>query len=303
MSNELATADNALVMPSQADIMRALKLNPSQPETQALLITCNKYGLDPILKHALLIQGSLYVTRDGLMHVAHASGKFDGLEVEQLAETQTHYVARASVWRKDMSKPFTFQGRFPKSKPMAKDFGPEMAEKVAECRALRRAFDISLCSREETWEQDDMDTTAPRAVPLPVRQKASGPDVIDAEVVEEPQKPKAAPKAQAQEQHEKNLVSAQMAFANAAKKADLDVASEKDPNVPSRKKMDKVLADVLAAADMPFKADAFTIKDWQTGKEAIPLYVQKIQENHKPSDAEPLAEGEDPFEDEEGISV
>lgn len=157
-NGSIATANPS----DQTAILRALKLDPHDANTQALVLTCNRYGLDPLLKHAVLISGSLYVTRDGLMHVAHASGRFDGMEVEQLAETQTHYVARASVWRKDMARPFTFQGRYPKqgkSGPGA-THGPEMAEKVAVCRALRHAFDVSLCSREEVWDRDEEEGAA-----------------------------------------------------------------------------------------------------------------------------------------------
>lgn len=144
-------------------ILRALNLDPKDANTQALVLTCQRYGLDPLLKHAVLIQKALYVTRDGLLHVAHSSGKLDGIEVEALPETPTHFVARASVWRKDMSRPFVYQGRYPKAGrggPGAQ-FGPEMAEKVAECRALRRAFSIALCSREEAWEED---APAPRVI-------------------------------------------------------------------------------------------------------------------------------------------
>lgn len=153
-NNTLALApETALSAEQQAAILKTLNLNPTDPKTQALMMVCNKYGLDPLLKHAIIIPNQgMYITRDGLMHVAHASLRFDGMEVESLAETSTHFVARASVWRKDMARPFTFDGRFPKSKPMGRDYGPEMAQKVAICRALRHAFDVSLCSREETWE-------------------------------------------------------------------------------------------------------------------------------------------------------
>lgn len=143
-------------------VMRALKLDPKDPNTQALVLVCQRYSLDPLLKHPVLIQGSLYVTRDGLLHVAHASGDFDGLEVEVLADSQTHYIALCRVYRKSMSRPFTYQGRYPKNGRMAAQYGPEMAEKVAECRALRRAFDVSLCSREELWEEPSAETMGPR---------------------------------------------------------------------------------------------------------------------------------------------
>lgn len=41
------------VTPEQ--IMRALNLDPRKPEVQALVLVCQRYDLDPLLKHALLI--------------------------------------------------------------------------------------------------------------------------------------------------------------------------------------------------------------------------------------------------------
>lgn len=128
----------------QASVLQALNLNPRDPKTQALLLVCQKYDLDPLMKHMVLISGNPYITRDGYLHVAHASGQFDGMEVIDQGETQSEWWARVSVYRKDMRHPFTYTGRYPKAdaKHMAK-YGPEMAMKCAEVMALRRAFDVS----------------------------------------------------------------------------------------------------------------------------------------------------------------
>jgi|GEM_PF-5028317 RecT family. len=190
MANELVRtndAGTALAAPpapvTEEQILRALNLNPNSPKTQALVLTCRRYNLDPLLKHALLIGGSdkeggsLYVTRDGLLHVAHASGRFDGIEVQQEPPTETHFVATATVWRKDMARPIRYQGRYPKSGRLAASYGPEMAEKVAECRALRRAFDVSLCSREEMWDEIDPEEGQPQGQPQAPRQQQQRPVV------------------------------------------------------------------------------------------------------------------------------
>lgn len=151
----------------QEAVMRHLGLNPRDAATQALLLTCQKYSLDPILKHALLIQGRLYVTRDGLLHVAHRSGVFDGMEVLEQGETPTHHTAKVSVWRKDMARPFTYIGRHPKGKKgPASEYGPEMAVKVAEVMALRRAFDVALCAAEERWDEDAQQAQRPARAPV-----------------------------------------------------------------------------------------------------------------------------------------
>ncbi|MBZ9752758.1 hypothetical protein K7W42_18105 [Deinococcus sp. HMF7604] len=157
---EKTTANLMLSTFDQGAVMRHLGLNPNDPATQALLLVCQKYDLDPILKHALLIKGRLYVTRDGLLHVAHRSGVFDGMEVLDQGSDQTHFTAKVSVYRKDMGRPFTYIGRYPKSGQIAKDYGPEMAVKVAEVMAMRRAFDVALCAQEERWDEEAQRETA-----------------------------------------------------------------------------------------------------------------------------------------------
>jgi len=135
-------------------ILRSLNLNPADPNVQALILVCREYGLDPVLKHMVLISGRPYVTRDGLLHVAHRSGEFDGIEVVEEGESDKEWWAKVSVYRKDMGRPFTYRGRYPKAdaKHMAK-FGPEMAVKVAEVMALRRAFDVTgIGAAEERWD-------------------------------------------------------------------------------------------------------------------------------------------------------
>lgn len=138
MSSELApfTAD-------QQSLARYLGLNPSDPKSHAAMAVCNRYKLDPILKHVIVLpKGGVYVTRDGLLHVAHMSGQLDGIVLEEQGETDTEWWAEVSVYRKDMRFPFKFRGRYSKQGGN-KAYGPEMALKCAESLALRRAFDIS----------------------------------------------------------------------------------------------------------------------------------------------------------------
>jgi hypothetical protein len=124
-------------------VLAAFGLDPTKPKDQAALLICNKYGLDILLGHVVVIHGAgVYITRDGLLHVAHMSGQFDGIEVSDVVDAGSHWITTASVWRKDMSRPFTYPGRYPKS-GSNKQYGPEMAIKTAEVMALRRAFDVS----------------------------------------------------------------------------------------------------------------------------------------------------------------
>lgn len=149
-------------------ILRSLKLDPRDPKTQALILVCERYGLDPLLKHMVLVEGNPYVTRDGYLHIAHASGKFDGIEVVETGSTQTHWTARVSVYRKDMSRPITYDGRYPKD-GANKRYGPEMAVKTAEVAALRRAFNVTgIGAADEQWD-------APQVAAERPRQSAIGP--------------------------------------------------------------------------------------------------------------------------------
>ena len=55
------------------------------------------------------------------------------------------------MYRKDMSHGFRYGGRYPLT-GKNKDFGPEMAVKVSEVMALRRAFNVAMPTLEERWD-------------------------------------------------------------------------------------------------------------------------------------------------------
>lgn len=152
-----------------AALLKAIGLDKVPAEQRELaLAIADRYELDLMLKHLVLIDGRPYITRDGLLHIAHRSGTFDGMEVSDPSivdvGTGKFWSARCSVYRKDMSRPFTYAGRYPTTGGNQK-FAPEMATKVAEVMALRRAFDVSAPVLEERW---DMDTSA-APEPEPVR--------------------------------------------------------------------------------------------------------------------------------------
>lgn len=130
------------------------------------LAICQKYGFDPLLKHLVLIAGNIkddstgqwtkrynaYVTRDGLLHVAHTSGMLDGLEVN-LGKDDLGEWAEAAVYRKDMGRPFRYRvylSEYAKDPRGAwKTHSRAMLTKTAEVFALRRAFDVALTPVEE----------------------------------------------------------------------------------------------------------------------------------------------------------
>lgn len=147
----------ARVEPAALDaaLIKAVGLDrvPAEQRTLALHIA-ERYELDLMLKHLVMVDGRPYITRDGLLHVAHRSGVFDGIEVSKPVLGETHWEASATVYRKDMSRGFTYWGRYPKQGGNQK-YAPEMATKTAECMALRRAFDVSAPVVEERWDLDE----------------------------------------------------------------------------------------------------------------------------------------------------
>lgn len=153
-------------------VLRHLNLDPRKPDTHALMLVCERYGLDPVLKHMVLIKGNPYVTRDGYLHVAHASGQFDGLEVVDTGKDDTHWWAKVSVYRKDMTRPITMIGRYPLDGDNRK-YGPEMAVKTAEVACLRRAFDVGgIGSSDEQWDAVDVNEVSNVDADLIVRFRA-----------------------------------------------------------------------------------------------------------------------------------
>lgn len=165
----MSTNGSAVMVPDdkrQGALLKAVGLDRVPVEQRELAIAiADRYQLDLLLKHVVLIEGRPYVTRDGLLHIAHRSGQFDGMEVSDPVLEGEHWRARCSVYRKDMGRPFTYAGRYP-AKGGNQRFAPEMAVKVAEVMALRRAFDVSAPVLEERW---DLDTTAETAPPEPPR--------------------------------------------------------------------------------------------------------------------------------------
>ena len=150
MTTELAPAPQ----PLDLALLKAIGLDRLAPEQRQLAMSiAERYQLDLLLKHLVMIEGRPYVTRDGLLHIAHRSGQLDGMATSEPAVIDGFWRSTCSVYRKDMSHPFTYTGRYPTAGGNQK-FAPEMAVKVGEVMALRRAFDVSAPVLEERWDVD-----------------------------------------------------------------------------------------------------------------------------------------------------
>lgn len=135
-------------------LLKAVGLDRAAPEQRELAMNiAQRYELDLLLKHLVLIDGKPYVTRDALLYIAHRSGQFDGIQVTTPEVVGDEWRCTATVWRKDFTHPFVYGGRYPVKGSNVK-FAPEMAIKVAESMALRRAFNVAAPVVEERWDVD-----------------------------------------------------------------------------------------------------------------------------------------------------
>lgn len=188
MTTEVAKRDMGAFDERDEQLVRYLGLNPTSPQDRAAVAVCREYGFDPILKHVVVIpKGGVYITRDGLLNVAHRSGQFDGMVVEQDPKLEAdEWVAKVSVYRKDMSHPFTYPGRYP-ANGANRQYAPEMALKCAEAHALRRAFDVAgLPTLDERLPVERQESPTVSAADF-TGQPAD--DTVDGEVIETPPEP------------------------------------------------------------------------------------------------------------------
>jgi len=192
---EIATRDNSTIGafdPRDEKVLNYLGFSPTDPKARAVVAVARRYDLDPLLKHVIVIpKGGVYITRDGLLHIAHRSGQLDGIVVDQepaLSEDGREWVARVSVYRKDMRHPFTFPGRYPVNGGNAA-YAQEMALKAAESHALRRAFDVTGLpveperrpEPEQSRRVTAAEVTGQPEEPAPVESEPVDGEVIDAD--------------------------------------------------------------------------------------------------------------------------
>ena len=174
------------VAPAPLDValLKAVGLDRAAPEQRQLAINiAQRYELDLLLKHLVLIEGRPYLTRDALLHIAHRSGQFDGIGTTTPEVVGDEWRCTATVWRKDMSHPFVYGGRYP-AKGGNQKFAPEMAIKVAESMALRRAFNVAAPVAEERWDVEAQ-PEPPARPSLAERAAAKATEIAEAPRVEE----------------------------------------------------------------------------------------------------------------------
>jgi phage recombination protein Bet len=131
-----------------------------------MMYMAKTYGLDPLLKQIWAIKRNerdpalIMVGRDGMLAIAHRSGKFDGMQssIEYEDDGKTPKIARCEVWRKDMSHSFKTEILFAEyntGHAVWKSHPSAMGIKVAESVTLRKAFSVS-----GVYDPDEINTGA-----------------------------------------------------------------------------------------------------------------------------------------------
>ena len=140
-------------------IKRTVAKDATDQELKLFLYTAKHAGLDPLLGQVHFIKrrsknksgqweevGQTLFGRDAYRIVAHRSGAFDGCEVEPVFDDKGALrAARATVYRKDMARPFRVEVYLAEYSDPERSFlwrnkPITMLCKVAEAHALRMAF-------------------------------------------------------------------------------------------------------------------------------------------------------------------
>lgn len=143
----------------QKEVLQLLGLSGPKQHIDLLFKLGDKYGLDILTKEISLIPGKgPFIGVWGRLHIAHRSGKLDGLEMDDEFETDRHHCVRVVVWRKDMARPAAkVIGRVGKHEGSTKDgkFIPkEWPLEIARSRGLRAALGFAF-SIHDAYDPDD----------------------------------------------------------------------------------------------------------------------------------------------------
>jgi len=156
--------------PSEAAELARKKIFAGVPddEVKLALAIAGRYGLDPLLRHLVLIPGgknrryNVYITRDGLLHIAHTSGKPWSIEIDEPQKRENPYTGKEDIYLKGRVKvldPTTGQTQVFEGGVWFSEYNTgqgswqthpaAMHQKVLEVYLLRRAFDVALTPVEE----------------------------------------------------------------------------------------------------------------------------------------------------------
>lgn len=150
---------------TRRELCSLLGIEGSSSHITLLFKLAEHYDLDILTKEiALIPKKGPFIGVWGRLHIAHRSGRLDGLELDEEYETDTHYCVRVVVWRNDMGHPAAkVIGRVGKHEGHTDKHTGEFTPKewpleIARARGLRAAlgfaFSIhdSFDNSEDNWD-------------------------------------------------------------------------------------------------------------------------------------------------------
>jgi len=179
VGNSVVRYDDA----TQKEVMALLGIEGSKSHITLLFKLAEHYGLDVLTKEISLIpkKGPM-IGVWGRLHIAHRSGKLDGLELDDEWEDDKYYKVRCVVWRSDKKHPAAkVIGRVGKQEGTWDDDGTfkpkEWPYEIARARAMRAALGFAFNIH------DSFDNQAEEAYDLPPDERFSGEEVSESIVV------------------------------------------------------------------------------------------------------------------------
>ena len=171
----------------QKEVLQLLGISGPANQIQLLFSLAERYDLDVLGKEISLIPGKgPFIGVWGRLHIAHRSGKLDGLEMDDEWETEKHYCVRVIVWRKDMRHPAAKVigrvGKHEGSKDKAGKWQPkEWPLEIARARGLRAGLGFAF-SIHDTYDNQDDDSDG--WAPPPDERVPAGVDTTTGEVID-----------------------------------------------------------------------------------------------------------------------
>jgi hypothetical protein len=136
--------------PDTLKAIRALGYNPEDPRAHALMLVCQRYNLDPFLKHVSIYKDQgLYVHAAAYIHLANQHTAYEGYRIVRQWDDDKRWWAEVEVYRRGWRLPSVGRASSAKNKQKKDNKGTyfdedadEKAVTKALRRALRRAFNV-----------------------------------------------------------------------------------------------------------------------------------------------------------------
>ena len=301
--NGQSPRSGSIVTDEHRQILRQMvDRNASPAQVETLILVGNRYNLDPLLGHLVLITGKVFVTHKGLMHTAHASKQLDGMRTDHGRDEIGDW-CECTIYRKDMTHPWTeriYLHEYKNNNPVWKQFPRAMAAKTAESFTLRRAFDVALTSQEEMGVDTALPENSERLIPQP------GQETREADVPVRAQGHSAAKQQSETKQPATNQQPASREPLRLAAPAKPAAAADTVPGtIQERRTHLRGLVQSMNAADMETTLEDFTLVFGRNDYAAFDLdqcrrAIAAIENGAWP-DETPASGEADPFDDANGF--